>query len=54
MYYWYYATLAMKERGGDDWNFWNSHLRDMLIEKQVRRGSGVDLRDAAYHFLAAP
>ncbi len=35
-YYWYYGTLAMFQRGGDDWNRWNARLRDTLLPLQNR------------------
>jgi hypothetical protein len=38
MYYWYYATLAMYQRGGTDWDKWNSAIRDMLVRAQCTRG----------------
>jgi hypothetical protein len=33
-YYWYYATLAMFQVGGDKWNTWNEALKTALIDKQ--------------------
>jgi len=40
-YYWYYGTLAMFQRGGDDWQRWNARLRDTLLPLQDRaRGAG--------------
>ncbi len=40
-YYWYYGTLAMFQRGGEDWQRWNARLRDVLLPLQDRtRGPG--------------
>jgi len=39
LYFWYYSTLAMFLRGGDDWSFWNEHIRDLLVEAQNEDGS---------------
>ena len=33
-YYWYYGTLALFQCGGDNWETWNSDLRDMLVRHQ--------------------
>jgi hypothetical protein len=38
LYYWYYATLAMYQHGGDAWSRWNARVRDQLIQRQVRGG----------------
>ena len=38
LYYWYYGTLAMYQRGGNAWTEWNNSLRDMLIADQVQSG----------------
>ena len=38
MYYWYYGTLAMFQMGQHYWEIWNTHMRDMLVEHQVRAG----------------
>lgn len=35
-YYWYYGTLAMFQRGGEDWERWNARLRDALLPLQER------------------
>jgi hypothetical protein len=34
MYYWYYATLAMFQVGGPEWNSWNSKLQSAVIDTQ--------------------
>jgi hypothetical protein len=36
MYYWYYGTLGMFQRGGDDWSKWNGRLRDAILPLQDR------------------
>jgi hypothetical protein len=46
-YYWYYGTLAMFQRGGDDWSRWNARLRDALLPLQDRTERG-DRRDHQY------
>jgi Squalene-hopene cyclase C-terminal domain len=38
IYYWYYATQTMHHFGGDAWETWNNHIRDMLIVEQRRGG----------------
>jgi hypothetical protein len=35
-YYWYYGTLALFHRGGDEWAVWNRHLRSTILEYQDR------------------
>jgi hypothetical protein len=35
-YYWYYATLAMHNMGGPEWDAWNRKMRRVLIESQVK------------------
>jgi hypothetical protein len=34
MYYWYYATLAMYQVGGQQWEKWNSALQSDVVDKQ--------------------
>jgi hypothetical protein len=38
LYYWYYATLAMYQHGGDAWTRWNARVRDQLVRRQTRGG----------------
>jgi hypothetical protein len=37
-YYWYYGTVAMFQRGGDDWNVWNKALQAALLDRQRADG----------------
>ena len=41
IYYWYYATLAMFQVGGEPWETWNVHLKKTLLEQQ-RQGGCID------------
>jgi len=34
MYYWYYATYAMFQYGGHNWNKWNSAMKKTLFDSQ--------------------
>jgi len=38
VYYWYYATQVCHHMEGETWRKWNDRMRDMLPERQVRRG----------------
>ena len=38
VYYWYYATLALYQHGGEPWSRWNDRLRDKIVGLQ--RSSG--------------
>ncbi len=38
-YYWYYATLAMFETGGQSWEKWNAALTKTLLESQSKTGA---------------
>lgn len=38
LYYWYYATLALFQRGGKEWEGWNSKVRDLLVARQEKQG----------------
>lgn len=37
-YYWYYATYAMHNMGGEHRIWWNQRIRDTLLANQVRSG----------------
>jgi hypothetical protein len=37
-YYWYYATLALFQRQGDEWPRWNRRLVRELLAHQQKRG----------------
>jgi hypothetical protein len=37
-YYWYYATLALYQHGGEPWSRWNAEVRDRIVGLQ--RSSG--------------
>lgn len=38
LYYWYYGTLAMFQRGGAEWTRWNGMIRNGLVERQIKTG----------------
>jgi hypothetical protein len=38
VYYWYYATLALYQHGGKDWDRWNSKIRDRIVQLQCKTG----------------
>jgi len=38
LYYWYYATLLMFQKGGDHWKSWNEAMKPALVETQRRDG----------------
>jgi hypothetical protein len=40
-YYWYYATLAMHNFGGPEWDAWNRKMRRILIESQEKQGCAM-------------
>jgi WD40-like Beta Propeller Repeat len=37
-YLWHFATLALFQQGGEDWQRWNGWIVDELVANQVRRG----------------
>lgn len=37
--FWYHGSLALFQRGGDDWTTWNTSLRKALIEGRVSEGA---------------
>jgi hypothetical protein len=38
LYYWYYATLCMFQKGGDHWKAWNEPMKKTLVECQRKDG----------------
>jgi hypothetical protein len=38
IYYWYYATQSLHHYGGEEWNEWNRHMRDVLVNTQQKEG----------------
>jgi hypothetical protein len=34
VYYWYYATLALYQHGGEPWTKWNAKMRDKIVGLQ--------------------
>lgn len=47
-YYWYYGSLAMFQRGEEDWRAWNSRLRDALLPLQSRETAPTGARKHSY------
>ena len=40
-YYWYYATLALFQEDGVAWETWNSRMKEILLELQLREDQGT-------------
>jgi hypothetical protein len=38
LYYWYYGSLTMFQKGGDHWKEWNEPMKDILPKNQRRDG----------------
>jgi len=38
LYYWYYGTLVMFQKGGDHWKEWNEAMKKALLETQRKDG----------------
>ncbi len=38
IYYWYYAAQVFHHYGGTEWERWNSQMRRILVDSQVRTG----------------
>ena len=38
VYYWYYATLALYQHGGEPWTKWNAQIRDKIVGLQSISG----------------
>ena len=48
-YYWYYATQAKFQSGGDTWKSWNKMFAPELMKNQiVLRKAGIDKHDIGY------
>jgi len=41
IYYWYYATLALYQNGGEDWDRWNARIRDRIVQLQCKTGHQI-------------
>jgi tetratricopeptide (TPR) repeat protein len=37
-YYWYYASMALHQVGGEPWRRWNPVMRDLLVSRQQHQG----------------
>jgi hypothetical protein len=44
MYYWYYATLAMYQVGGDAWSRWLAALKTAVVDTQRKDGGYCDAK----------
>jgi len=40
-YHWYYATLALFQQQGDEWDRWNRQLSPILVEHQRKTGAAA-------------
>ena len=40
MYYWYWGTLALFQKGGTHWRKWNEAMVDTIVKHQHQKGSG--------------
>jgi hypothetical protein len=40
-YYWYYATLALYQHGGEPWSQWNAKVRDRIVGLQCGSGHRI-------------
>ena len=38
VYFWYYATQALHNVGGERWKAWNEVMRDLLVDHQAKTG----------------
>ena len=47
-YYWYYATVAMFQRGGGEWERWNAKLRDAVLPLQNREKTAAGRKRSAH------
>jgi hypothetical protein len=52
VYYWYYATLALFQVGGEPWAWWNERYRDFAVGLQRRDGCSEGSWDPVDNWLA--
>jgi hypothetical protein len=52
VYYWYYGTLAMFQRGGTSWHTWNAAMRTTLLKNQRTEGHAAGSWDPDGLWLA--
>jgi len=50
IYYWYYATLAMFQAGGEPWETWNRQMKKELLLHQRRGGCSNGSWDPPHNF----
>jgi hypothetical protein len=48
-YYWYYASMAMHNLPGPEWDAWNRQMRRIIIDSQVRYGCASGSWSSAGH-----
>ena len=48
VYYWYYATLALYQHGGEPWTKWNAKIRDKIVGLQSISGHQTGKLGARY------
>ncbi len=51
-YFWYYATYAMHNMGGENRIWWNKRIRDVLVENQSRGGDNAGSWDPQFDKVA--
>ncbi len=37
-YYWYFGSLAMFMKGGEEWSTWNKSMKEALLQAQIKKG----------------
>ncbi len=38
LYHWYYGALAMYQHQGPDWEKWNNEVRELFVQRQIKKG----------------
>ena len=54
VYYWYYATLALYQHGGQPWSRWNALIRDRIVGLQRTSGHQTGSWDPDGSHVSAP